>query len=443
VEFLKESTAAFTSQPHRWLPNRNTAFDAVQDVPNWKDINPRMSAAYDLFGTGKTALKASASRGVEQDSVRYASANNPAATLVTQVSRVWTDANNNFVPDCNLLDSQPNGECQVWQDLGYGSARPTTFYDPAIMKGWGVRPWNWEFSAGIQHELLPRLSVSAGYFRRVLGNFYVQDNEALTPADFTQYSVTVPTDSRLPLSGQTIAGIYDQNRSVVNRQVIKAASNFGNQYGHWNGFDVNVDARLRNGLFLQGGFGTGKTMSDNCDVIDDVPEILTLPAVLPAGIQPAVTTLGASTPAAFCHQESPFLTNFKGLASYTLPFGLRVAGTWQSLTGPQIAANQIYANAGTGLAPGTTLSRPLTFAQSTVNVVEPGSFYGDRLNQFDIRFTKVVNVGVGRVDFNVDIFNAFNSDAILTQQNAYGTAWTRPLTVIQPRFMKLSARWDF
>jgi hypothetical protein len=443
VDFLKESTAQFTSQPHRWMPDRNTTFAAVQDVPNWKDINPRMSGAYDLFGNGKTALKASASRGVEQDSVRYASANNPAATLVTQVSRVWTDANGNFVPDCNLLDSQPNGECQVWQDLGYGSARPTTFYDPAIMKGWGVRPWNWEFSAGIQHELMPRLSVSAGYFRRVLGNFYVQDNEALTPADFTQYSVTVPTDSRLPLSGQTITGVYDQNRAVVNRQVIKAASTFGNQYGHWNGFDVNVDARLRNGLFLQGGLGTGRTFADNCDVIDDVPEALTLPAALPAGVQPTLSTLGASVPAAFCRQQSPFLTNYKGLVSYSLPFGVRVAGTWQSLTGPQIASNQIYANAGAGLAPGTTLNRPLTFAQSTVNVVQPGTMYGDRLNQIDLRFTKVVGVGIGRVDLNVDIFNAFNSDAILTQQNAYGAAWTRPLTVIQPRFVKFSARWDF
>jgi hypothetical protein len=439
LDVQKESVSAFTSQPHRWLPNRNTSFPSAE-VTNWKDVNPRVSAAYDLFGTGKTALKASASRGVEQDSIRYASANNPAATLVTSVPRVWTDTNSNFVPDCDLFNSQPNGECGVWQDLGFGTARPTTFYDPAILTGWGTRPWNWEFSAGVQHELLPRLSVSAGYFRRVLGNFNVQDNEALTPADFTQYSVTAPTDSRLPNSGQTISGIYDQNRAVVNRQVIKSASNFGNQYWHWNGFDVNVDARLANGLFLQGGFGTGKTFSDNCDIIDDVPEALTI--AVPTGVQPTLGTVGALMPAGFCRHESPFLTNFKGLASYSLPYGVRVAGTWQSLTGPQIAANQIYANVGTTV-PNTTLSRPLTFAQSTVNVIEPGSMYGDRLNQIDVRFTKVVAVGVGRVDLNVDIYNALNSDAILAQQNAYGAVWTRPLSVIQPRFLKFSARWDF
>ncbi len=102
LDLQNESTSDFTSQPHKWLPNRNAFFPSVE-VTNWKDINPRMSGAYDLFGNGKTALKASASRGVEQDSIRYASAANPAATLVTQVSRVWTDTNNNFVPDCDLL----------------------------------------------------------------------------------------------------------------------------------------------------------------------------------------------------------------------------------------------------------------------------------------------------------------------------------------------------
>ena len=206
---------------------------------------------------------------------------------------------------------------------------------------------------------------------------------------------------------------------------------------------MNVDP-ARNGLFLQGGFGTGKAMSDNCEIVDDVPEALTIAAV-PTGVQPTLSRghgrsvdSGGVLPSgvAVPHQ-------LQGPRVLHAAYGFRVSGTWQSLTGPLVAANQIYANAGSAPPPGTTLGRPLTFAQSTVNVVEPGSMYGDRLNQIDLRFTKLVNVGVGRVDFNVDIYNALNSDAILTQQNAYGTAWTRPLTVIQPRFVKFSARWDF
>jgi hypothetical protein len=360
--------------------------------------------------------------------------------LVTQVSRVWTDTNKNFAPDCDLLNPQPNGECQVWQDLGYGSSRVSTFYDPGILNGWGVRPWNWEFSAGVQHEIMPRLSASFGYFRRVYGNFNVVDNEALSRSDFTEFSVVAPTDSRLPTSGQTITGLFDQNRAVANRNVVKDASQFGKQISHWDGFDLTIDTRLANGLLLQGGASWGKSLSDNCDIIDDVPEALA-GAVPPAGIQAqwlvALATPGVLSAGQFCHQETPFLALYKAVASYTIPWDIRISGTFQSVPGPQIAANQIYS----GTVP--SLGRPFTFGQVTVNVAEPGVMWGDRMNQFDLRFSKILKFGTQRLDLNVDLYNAFNSDAILTQQNAYGATWQNALSVIQPRFVKFGARWDF
>jgi hypothetical protein len=437
VDLQKESTSEFRSQPHKWMPTRNDLYPEVKNVPNWKDVNPRASVAYDLFGNGRTALKASASRGVEQDSIRYAAANNPANTLVTQVSRVWNDTNNNFVPDCDLLNAQPNGECLIWQDLGFGSARPTTFYDPRMLNGWGVRGFNWEFSGGVQQEIIPRLSASVGYFRRIYGNFIVQDNEALSRSDFTEFSVVVPTDSRLALSGQTINRIYDQNRAVVNRNTIKPAEDFGKQLSHWNGVDFSIDTRLRNGVLLQGGLSVGKTMNDICDIVDDVPEMLQ--TATPTGIMllPILAQAGIWTPARFCHQETPFLATYKAVAAYTFPYGVRVSGTFGSGPGPVVAANQFYA----GVLP--SLGRPFFAGQSQVNVVEPGTVFGDRLNQVDLRFSKLVNLGGGRIDLNVYLYNAFNSDAILTQQNTFGATWQNPLSVIQPRFVKFSARWDF
>jgi hypothetical protein len=133
---------------------------------------------------------------------------------------------------------------------------------------------------------------------------------------------------------------------------------------------------------------------------------------------------------------TPSLSQYKALASYTLPLGVRVSGTFQSLPGPQVQANNIYTSA-------PSLGRPFTLGQATVNIVEPGTLYGDRLNQFDLRFTKIISFGRGRLDLNVDLYNAFNSDAVLTQQNNYGAAWQLPLSVIQPRFVKFAARYDF
>jgi hypothetical protein len=411
LDLQKESTKPFTAAPHRWLPNRHDQLAAVENVPNWKDIDPRLSVAYDLFGNGKTALKASVSRSVEQDSIRYASANNPATTLQTQTQRTWNDTTypvgdprrNNFFPDCDLLVSAANGECGPWQTPSFGSSVPGTVYDRATMNGWGLRPSNWEFSVGAQHQLLPRVSASAGYFRRINANFFVVDNEALGRGDFTEYSVVAPsTDPRLPNAGQTIGGIFDPNAIVAPRNVIKAASQFGNQFAHWDGFDISVDTRLPGGLLVQGGVSSGRTMTDNCEIIDAVPESLQAAVPAPAGIQPLLTAAanGAWTPKQYCHQETPFLAQYKALASYTLRYGVRLSGTFQSIPGPQIAANNIYV----GSVP--SLGRPFTLGQANVNLVEPGTLYGDRLNQFDLRFTKIVSVGRGRVDLNVDLYNA-------------------------------------
>jgi hypothetical protein len=442
LDFLNESTEPFTAGPHRWAPNRNFQFGSVENVPNWKDVNPRISGTYDLFGDGKTAIKASASRGVEQDSIRYSRANNPGTTIGTQTQRVWTDNNGDFIPNCDLTVGAANGECGAWQTPTFGTIIPITRFDQSIMEGWHVRPWNWEFSASVQQEIVPRLSASFGYFRRINGNFFVTDNEALGPGDFTQYSVFVPNDPRLPNAGQTIGGLYDQNAIVVNRNVVKDASEFGKQLQHWDGVDITIDARLRNGLLFQGGVSTGKTMTDMCDVVDQVPESLFGVAIAQGPIFGVAPNANAFTSAQFCHQETGYLPQYKALASYNLPwYGIRVSGTYQSLPGPAIIANNIYNNANRVAT--TTLPRPFTLGQANVNLIDPGSAYGDRLNQIDLRFTKVVNMGRTRLDLNVDFYNAFNSDAVTFELASFGPVWRLPLTVIQPRFVKFAARWDF
>jgi hypothetical protein len=445
-DFQNESVDAFTANTTRWTPNRTNTYAEVPNVPNWKDVNPRVNVAYDLFGNGRTAIKASASRGVEQDSIRYADANNPGNTVSTTTSRTWADTNGNFFPDCNLLspaasDLRASGgdNCGAWLNLNFGNFIPATFYDPAILNGWGVRPWNWEFSTSVQHEIMPRVAANVGFYRRVQGNFFVTDNEALSAADFLPFSVTIPTDSRLSNAGTTFTGLYDQRATVVNRNVVKSSSQFGSQLQHWNGVDASVDVRLGNGFFLQGGLSTGKTMIDNCEIVQQVPEALNGAAGL-VGPQP-----GVWTSAQFCHQESPFLTQYKGLGSYTLPWGgVRLSATFQSLYGPQVLANVTYTNADIAAGRVQGLGRP-TFlaAQSAANVIQPGSVYGDRLNQIDFRVTKVIPVGRGRIEANFDVYNLGNSDAILLQNNVFGATWTRPTSVIQPRFVKFTVRYDF
>ena len=164
-----------------------------------------------------------------------------------------------------------------------------------------------------------------------------------------------------------------------------------------------------------------------------------------AQVPESLFALGVQTAVPFCHQEIGLLTQYKGLAAYTLPWaGVRLSGTFQSLPGPQIAANVTVTNADIAAGRVQGLGRA-TFlaAQATTNVIEPGAVFGDRLNQIDFRVTKIFNVGRGKLEANFDLYNLANSDAILLQNNTFGATWTRPTSVIQPRFVKFTARYDF
>ena len=446
LDLQKESYDSTTLGPTFYLPNRAVQTVPGADVVNWKDINPRFGVSYDLFGNGKTAVKASAARGVAGETIATAAALNPGSSFVTSTAINVTDTNRNNVADCNFLNSAANGECGPWLTPTFGSAIPLTQQDPATLNGWNKRPWNWEFAAGIQHELMPRVSVGLTYYRRINGNFTVTDNTATTAADYTQYNLTVPTDGRLPLSGQSLT-YYDVNpvlksglSGLTTSNLITYASNYGNQYQHWNGFDLIGTARVTGGLTANGGVTFGKQMLDNCDVVSKLPEIVTTP-------------LAGLSPLQMCHFESGWAPQYKLLGSYTLPWqSIRISGNLQSLPGPVRQASVLYTQAQITSA----LGRAATVAgNKSALAVEPfnatgffGTEFGDRLNQLDLRFSKIFKFGSkGTIDANFDLYNAFNSDAVLSESATYsgvnGGAWLLPTSVIQGRIVKFGVRWDF
>ena len=445
LDLQKESYDASTLGPTQWLPNRATQTIPGANVVDWKDVNPRFGAAYDLFGNGKTALKMSAARGVAGETIATVALLNPGASFVTSTPINVVDANRDNIPDCNFLNPQANGECSAWLTPTFGSAIPLTQQDPATLNGWNKRPWNWEFSVGVQHQVLPRLSAGITYYRRVNGGFLVTDNTATTAADYTQYNLTVPTDSRLPTSGQSLT-YFDVNpvlksgaSGLTTSNLITYASNYGNQYQHWNGFDLTANSRLFAGVTATGGVTFGQQMLDNCDIVSKLPELLTAP-------------LAGLSPLQYCHFESGWAPVYKALASYTTPWqNIRLSGNFQSLAGPVRQASVLYTQAQVTAG----LGRPATVAgNKSALAIEPynatgffGYTFGDRLNQLDFRVSKIFKFGKSTLDANFDLYNAFNSDAALTENPAYsgtnGGAWLLPNSVIQGRIVKFGVRLDF
>ena len=116
-------------------------------------------------------------------------ANNPAARIVRSVvTRGWVD-NGNYIVDCDLRnpalqDNRATGGDQcaalTGDNVNFGNANPnSTVINPAILKGWGVRPGDWQLGVSVQHEVLPRTSVEVGFFHRSFYGFTVTDNLAV------------------------------------------------------------------------------------------------------------------------------------------------------------------------------------------------------------------------------------------------------------------------
>jgi hypothetical protein len=330
-------------------------------------------------------------------------------------------------------------------NANFGKPVPGLRYDPKLTAGWGVRGYDWEFSAGVQRELWPRIGIDVSYFRRWFGNFVVMDDLALSSSDFDRFSLNAPRDSRLPDGGgYTVSGLYDLKPARFGtpaQQFVTLAENYGKQTEHWNGVDVNLDARLQNGVLVRGGVSTGKTTTNNCEIVEKVPEYLNLQPAGFTDFRNIFTPSPAWAPAGYCDYESPFLTQIKLLGTYTIPkIDVLVSGTYQTQNGPELVARWVVPSA--TIAP--VLGRPLAgnAPNMTVNIVQPGTMYGDRFHQLDLRFGKVLRIGRARNSVNLDLFNALNASAV-TQENVNFAAFRRPDGILPARFAKISWQFDF
>jgi hypothetical protein len=435
----------------RFLPDVRV-YPETKGVDSYHDITPRGGVAYDLFGNGKTALKVSFGKYLEaaQNGGNF-TASRPtsriAGTTPTGVTRTWTDRDNDYVADCDL--SNPLAQtttvdfCGQISNLAFGTDQFNTTQDPALLSGWGVRSSDWQVGVSVQQELLPRVSMEFGYYRRWLQNYTVTDNVGQAHTDFGQFTINAPLDPRLPGGGgYPIPGpLYNVNQNVASQltNLVTMASNYGDQTQYSNSFALNVNARPRNGLLLQGGFNTGRTILDYCDIRAALPEML---------IILGTPTMSPTNP--YCHQNTGFVTRFTALGAYTIPkIDVQVAGTMRSDQGDMLRADWQAPNSVIAPSLGRNLSNNVPTA--TVNLIEPGTLYGDRLNEIDLRIAKILRFGRTRTNVGLDIYNIMNRAPVLTYNQAFvlpsatspNGSWLTPTSVLQPRFVKISAQIDF
>ena len=386
--YLNESVDAGVAPAGRFVPARQ--FAAIPDLLDWKNVAPRIGAAYDLTGDAKTALKASISQYYASVTNQYAFYN-PLA-VQTDV-RNWTDLNHDDIAQDNEIGPSTNS------NFGLAPARRR---DPNLQ-----RPYNREFNVGVDRELTSRVSVSAAWFKRNVYNLAKTSNLLITPANYPAFQVPNP------LSGEALT-IYNLDRTKLGlRDLLDTTATDGtlNRRGY-TGYEASFNIRLPKGAALFGGWWSDKDVTVACD-----------------GTDPNTFR--------YCDQSTlhiPFVNNFKTAGSAMLPLGVQIGASLQSYAGAPLTVTWVVP---ANLFPGGRTQ------SVTVPLIAPGTKYFDRWTQLDLSFKKLFAFGKQEFTGSLDVFNILNSNVVLAQNQSFGSTLDQPTQILQPRLMRVSVQWKF
>jgi hypothetical protein len=381
----------------RFVPARE--FASEECMPCWgPDVAPRAAAAYDLFGNGKTALKASVGKYMRSEATIFAETYNPMRIQTDR--RTWTDLNGDDIAQNNEI-----GPVNTPFDLvGVRTRNP----DPDIK-----RSYQWEFSAGVQRELIPRVSVSANWVRRTFRRLTWRENLLVSHTDYT------PIPIQSPINPSETIPVYSISRPQLGR--VNELDRNSDRIKRWNnGFDANINARVGSGTVFAGA-SWDRQIRIECEQAD------------PNSLR-------------FCDQSDfgmPYRTMFKAAGTYRLPYGLEISGSFQSYPGgsQDVDNNEPWLDVDYNVT--RSILPALVQTSVTVPLLQPGTKYLPRMNQLDVRLGRVFKLRGAQLRGQFDVFNATNSSSILAVGETFGPALDRVNQILPGRILGLSMRVDF
>lgn len=472
------------AQPQYGLPAKSYA--AENSVVDWKDLNPRIGAAYDLFGKGKTVIKASFSRGViTEGNTGIAELTNPDFALINSTTRKFTDYSGTFNPTLDGANfttaaaSGINGALGAANTAGFYSQSnaSSVSYANDVTHGWETRPNDWMLSASVEHEITNGIALNFSYYRTWFGNQQVAQNTAIPANGYDQYCITPPVSTAYAgFGGTQLCNLYDpqpqyqgkatylvQKASAFSCSASNNAPGCGTESDVYTGVEGTVRARFHS-LVLLGGVSAGHEVTNYCVQVNSPQDLYwtSNPAPSTASIiEFPNNNFSTANDAAPCYINPPWYQNlqFKMEGVYTIQWwklkNLQFSADEVNLPSIPLQATYTYGSTTSGV----TFINPVAghtaidgCTSCKVEVVAPQTMfpYG-RNNQIDLRLARIFVISERwKIEPTVDAFNVLNASPILSVQTGYNTtapglggAWRNVTGLLPGRLMKFGVHFDF
>lgn len=419
-ESVRAQVLAGESPAGRFVPART--FAEIENLPSWTDWAPRFAAVYDIFGNGKTAIKYSLNRYNQARTTGIAANYNPLVSATSTLP--WRDANGNDIAEGERgCTGYPRVGCEI--DFSTLSAN----FGIAALNTYGNYPRTWNVESGLelQHELLPRLSVSGSWVRGNFHNLTVTVNESWSLADYSPYTVYNPE------TGEPIQ-IFARSRDAAARPTRNLDTFDPERERQYEAFNYEFRARPGRGINVFGGVSIERQLDIACTSPDD-----------PNSLR-------------FCNDHEsdvPYRKTLKLAGALPLKWGIIVSAVLQSNHGVT-SSRTMAPTRGTTRYP-TTCPAPCPageiilptalFGQSsmTINLLDADTVYTERITQLDLKVSKTLRYGRVSVTPTFEVFNVNNTDAIISYvtTNVLNTAYLRPNSIMQGRMMGVGfqTRW--
>ena len=368
-----------------FVPARH--FNPITNVPNWNTVVPRLAGVFDLFGNGKTAIKANASKYMARQAASFLTQLNPMR-LNSEV-RSWTDTFPDRIPQLT----------EIGPSLGTLDRGATVRIAPGL-----ERPYQWEMTASVEQQLAANLGLTVSYYHRRYYKSIVSENLALSPSDY------IPVTIANPLDGSPFV-VYNQNPLTVGRQDnVLVNSDLASTW--YNAIEFNVDKRFSNDFMVFGGmtFGANK----GCFADSTNPSDL-------------------SFKCGYTDLDSTRIGNFSVV--YRMPHDFSLSSHFQYYTGQPLKRT-------------FTVSRSqvpnLTQVNQAVWLAPEGTFRKPNQTLLDFRLSRTFKLAHG-VQFEpiLDLYNIVNENASVAEVEIVGPALGQISENVDGRLFRFGVRMSF